>query len=344
VTEQLPLRIGLVGCGAHGNNLAQAVVRSELLQLVGCADPDEGAARRAAALASDVSVHGSVESLLESCEADALVIATPHDVLAPAALAAIRAGKHVLVEKPMAMDEEQAGEMERAAARAGVSCMVGYSFRFSMGSYVHDLVASGAVGDIQAVSGSIGTGPMNRGWMARPETGGGPLLYVGCHLIDFLFWFTGDEPVSVLADVRRRADTGADETSAIQIAMAKGGLAQFVVTQAAPSFFYDLHIYGRSGAIALHGRNFVQFEVEVFSSALDTYQEPTVFRPMVRRDNVSMMLVPELEEFARSIKERRPPAITASDGRRVLRVLDAVVVSGHSGRRITLDVPVLAAH
>jgi predicted dehydrogenase len=66
---------------------------------------------------------------------------------------------------------------------------------------------------------------------------------------------------------------------------------------------------------------------------------------MVRRNNVSMILVPELEEFARSISERRPPAITASDGRRVLRVLEAIVESGHPGQPILLDVPVpVAAH
>jgi predicted dehydrogenase len=59
VTEQAPIRIGLIGCGMHGNNLAQAVVRSNLLRLVGCADPDESAAIRAASLAADVGLESS---------------------------------------------------------------------------------------------------------------------------------------------------------------------------------------------------------------------------------------------------------------------------------------------
>jgi len=120
------------------------------------------------------------------------------------------------------------------------------------------------------------------------------------------------------------------DLSRVRCSMTNGVLAQFMVPQAAPAFFYDLQVYGRSGAIALRGRNFLQFDVEVISSVLPAFQEPTVVRPSMRRDNISMMLVPELEEFARSITERRPPGINASDGRRVCAVLDAVVESGRS--------------
>jgi predicted dehydrogenase len=343
MAQQEALGIGLVGCGNHGSAMAEGVTRAESLRLVACADPDESAARRVGALSSTVSIHDSLESLLDASDVDAVVIATPHHLLAPLALVAIRAGKHVLVEKPMAMNEQEAKEVEFAAASAGVNCMVGYSFRFSMLRYVRDLVAQGAVGDIVSISGAIGTPPMNRSWLSSPHTGGGPLLYVGCHLVDLLLWLTDQEPTSVYANVQRR-DNGTDESSAIQIAFDDGRLAQFLVTQSAPLFFYDLHVYGRSGSIALRGHNFLQFELEVQSSALTTYREATIIRPFVRRDNVTMMLVPELEEFARSVDENRPPAITASDGRRVLRVLDAVLESERTGERAALGVPALTAY
>jgi predicted dehydrogenase len=247
-----------------------------------------------------------------------------------------------MIEKPMALNEQEGEELQVAAERARVTCMPGYSFRFSMGSYVHALLAAGAVGEIQAFIGSIGTGPMDRGWLARPDVGGGPLLYVGCHLIDFLLWFTQLQPVSVFADVRRRADTGTDETSAIQIGLENGCVGQLLVTQAAPGLFYDLRIQGRTGSIALRGRNFLQFEVEVFSTTVAAYSEPTVIRPGVRRDNISMMLLPELEEFARAIRESRPASITAADGVTVLRVLDAVLQSQQSGGRIAMTPRALA--
>jgi predicted dehydrogenase len=338
VENRVALRTGLVGCGAHGSALAEAIVRSASLRLVACADPDQAAASRAAALTSDVSTHTSIDALLAERDVDAVVIATPHHLLGPIALAALHAGKHVMAEKPIALNEHGAAEVEAAAAKAGVCYMSGYSFRFSMAQYVHNLLAAGAAGEIEAISGSIGLGPMNDGWRAGRETGGGPLLYVGCHLVDLFLWFVGDTPMEVYANVRRRADTGADETSAFQIRFARGATAQGLVTQAASTFWYEIDIVGRAGKITLRGRNFLQFEIEVTSSVLPAYAEPTVIRPDVRRDNITMMLIPELEEFACAIRERRPPAITAADGRCVLRVLDAIVQSGQSGR------PVILAH
>ena len=234
--------------------------------------------------------HESLADLLVAADVDAVLIATPHDVLAPLGLSAIRAGKHVLIEKPMAMDEPQAREVEFAAASAGVTCMVGYSFRYGMARYLHDLLAQGTVGDLRAITGSIGTPRMNSSWIAQPESGGGPLLFVGCHLIDLALWFVSEEPASVWATVQYRPDTGADDTSAIQLEFSDGRVAQFLVTQSAAGFFYDLRIIGRSGSIALRGRNFVEFEVEVYSTALAVYREPTIIRPTKERDHITMML------------------------------------------------------
>src|SRR5205807_1444092 len=108
--------------------------------------------------------------------------------------------------------------------------------------------------------------------------------------------------------------------------------------------FYELHIVGRSGSVTLRGRNFLQFELEVMGQAVAAFREPSIIRPQIRRDNISMMLVPELAEFTAAVQEQRAPSITASDARRVLRILDAVVESGRSGHAVALDVPVLAAY
>jgi predicted dehydrogenase len=183
---------------------------------------------------------------------------------------------------------------------------------------------------------------MNRSWMARPERGGGPLLYVGCHLLDFLLWFTDDEPTSVFANLHRRADTGTEELTALQIQLARGATAQFTVTQTAPCFGYDVQIHGYAGDIAIRGRNLFQVELDVFSTTLRGYGEPTVIRPIVRGDAITSMLIPELEEFAASIRERRAPAITPADGRRVLRVLDAAIESGSSGELARIQTPAVA--
>jgi predicted dehydrogenase len=337
------LRIGVVGCGNHGGALADAVMRSEKLRLVAGADPDAAARRRVAAFTEAISTFESLTDMLDAVDIDAVLIATPHDVLAPLALSAIRAGKHVLVEKPMATNEPQAREVEFAAASADVTCMVGYSFRYGMARHVHDLLAQGAVGDVRAITSSIGTPRLDSGWIAQPEFGGGPLLFVGCHLIDLALWFVTVEPASVWATVQHRPDTGTDDTSSIQLEFTDGRVAQFLVTQSAASFFYDLQVIGSSGSVALRGRNFVQFEVEVRSSTIAAYREPTIIRPTMQRDHITTMLIPELAEFADAIEHRRPPAITASDGRRVLRVLDAAGESARMRRAVSLT-PLLAAY
>ena len=84
--------------------------------------------------------------------------------------------------------------------------MPGYSFRFSMGKYLQSALQAGIVGEITTIIASFGVPPMNSGWRSSPESGGGPLLYVGCHLIDLVLWLTGAEVTDVFADVRWRSD------------------------------------------------------------------------------------------------------------------------------------------
>jgi predicted dehydrogenase len=243
------------------------------------------------------------------------------------ALAAVRAGKHVLAEKPIALNEQQATALEDAVAQKGVRFMAGYSFCFSFAKYVRELLDAGVVGEVQAQLGTICLPALDEDWIATPETGGGPLLFVGSHLVDLALWYAGDEPADVHANMRRRADTGADETTTLEIRFRHGSVAQLLVSQAAPTFFFTMDVIGKQGRITLRGWSFLQFEIEVISSAVAAYRHPTVIRPRIFRDNIEAMLVPELNEFASAIREQRAPAITVGDGRRVLRILDAAFAS-----------------
>jgi predicted dehydrogenase len=325
------VRVGIVGCGYQGRLMAQAMAEMSGLRVTACADPVRDAAAGVAALSGHLPVYLSAEELLEKGEVDAVIVATPHHVLGEIALAAIDAGKHVLAEKPIAMNEQEAARIEAAVAQAGVCYMAGYSLRFfAAQQQVHDLLAAGAVGEIQAVQAGIGQPPLSD-WFARAEMGGGALLYLGSHLVDEVLWYVQDEPVEVFADVRHCADTGSDETSAFQIRFAGGAVAQCLVTQAADSWFDFVDIYGSEGRIGLKASNWLRHEISVSSKIISAYEQPTRIYPRLRGDPIMMMLVPELEEFAAAIREKRQPAITASDGKRVLRVLDAVVKSGQAG-------------
>jgi predicted dehydrogenase len=214
--------------------------------------------------------------------------------------------------------------------------MSGYSLRFFVAQrQVYDLLAAGGIGEIRAVTAGIGQGPLGD-WFAKPEMGGGALLYLGSHLVDEVLWFVQDEPIQVYSDVRHHPDSGTDETSAFQIRFAGGAIAQCLVTQSVEGWFDFVHIYGGEGRIGLASSNWLRYEISVASGALPAYAEPTTICPGLRGDPIMMMLVPEVEEFAAAIQENRQPAITAANGRQVLKVLDAVVESGRTGRSVKI--------
>jgi predicted dehydrogenase len=334
---QARLRVGIVGCGYQGGILAQTVVRGDAWHIVACADPDQAAAARVAAIAGGAAVFASAEELLQCTDVDAIFVATSHDALYECSLAAIQAGKHVLAEKPIGVDEREAAQLEEAVARSNVCYMSGYSFRyFAAWQKVRELLQAGAVGEIQAITGAIGVGPMSGGWKASLNTGGGPLLYVGSHLVDQILWYAADDPVEVFADIRYRADTRADETATFQIRFARGAVAQGMVTQTAHAgFFSNLNIYGRQGRISLRGAGFA-YEVDVASGALAAYSQPTSIQLPQLEDLRILMHLPQLAEFAQAIRERRQPSCTVTDGRRVLKVLDAFFKSERAGGPVRL--------
>jgi predicted dehydrogenase len=328
MTEQKRLRVGLVGCGAHGRSLAVALTQSAVWQLVACADPDPVAATAVAAATGAILPFPSVEELLAGVAVDAVVLATPPACLYETALAALAAQKAVLAEKPIGLDEKEAAQLEEAVLRAGVCYMAGYSFRFCPAlQQLHALLQAGAVGEIYAIQGSIGVNPLNRGWHASPATGGGPLLYVGSHLVDEMLWTMNDEPVEVTAHIRYRTDTQADETATFHIRFARGAAAQCLVTQAADGFYNNLDIYGRDGRISLRGVDYLNYSLEIVSTKLPTYAEPTQIRQRIWGDPKLAMLTAALAAFAQAITACKQPSNSVSDGRRVLRVLDAVIKS-----------------
>ena len=331
------IRVGIVGCGYQGGILAKAVAKTQSFQFIACSDPDLAAAHKVVSASGDSNVYASVEEMLDKNTLDVIFVATPHHLLCPVTLMAIRAGKHVLVEKPIGLIEAEAIQIEKAAAKAGVCCEAGYSFRYLPAwQRVYELLQTGAVGEIQAVSGVFSLPPMQTGWKATPETGGGPLLFLGSHLIDQILWYISDAPVSVYASVTHRNDTKAEETAVFQMRFANGAIAQCISSQASPSLLYGLNIHGRDGRISLNPVGFLEQEIVVSSTRLPEFKEPTTIRLPLTDDIRMVKHVAQLEAFAAAIRERCQPPITVSDGRQVLKVIDAVFKSGQTGQPVHL--------
>ena len=120
------MRFGLIGAGAIGKIRADAIAKSPVCELVAVADLDEGRARAAA---PGARYYSDANDLIAANDVDAIIISTPPPLHEPLAVAAAKAGKHVLVEKPMAATPDACERMIAAARQAGTLLTVGYNHR-----------------------------------------------------------------------------------------------------------------------------------------------------------------------------------------------------------------------
>jgi len=336
MSNSQPLRVGLIGCGYQGQWLARAVTELDSFQLTACTDPEPQATAAITAIVDKVRVEESAEAVIDAV--DLVLIATPHYLLQPFALQAVNAGKHVLAEKPIALNEKQAEELEGAVTRSGVTYMAGYSFRyFPPVAEAKRLISKGIIGDIQTISVGISRGGLHSGWVSDRDAGGGILSFYGCHIVDRILWFVDDKPVEVMATVSYFPESGVDQTSMFQVRFEKGIIAQFNICGSSAGWFDFAHVCGRDGHLYLTMPVIPNYVLTVSSTVDEAYATPKTTAMAVDRETaVRQMLVAELTDFAQAIQENRQAPITVADGREVLQVLDAVIISGQTGRPVSL--------
>jgi predicted dehydrogenase len=330
------LCVGLIGCGYQGQWLARAVAEIDSFQLTACTDPEPRATAAISAIADKVGVKESAEAVIDAV--DVVLIATPHHLLQPYALQAINAGKHVLAEKPIALNEKQAEALETAVARSGATYMAGYSFRyFPPVAEAKRLINEGIIGDIQTISAGMPKGGLRPGWVSDRDAGGGILGFYGCHIVDRILWFVDDQPVEVMATVSYYPKSGVDQTSMFHVRFEKGVIAQFNICGSSAGWFDFAHICGRNGHLYLTLPAFPNYELTVSSTVDEAYATPkTSTMDLDRETAILQKMVAELTDFAEAINESRQPPITVADGRMVLQVLDAVIKSGQTGQPVSL--------
>jgi predicted dehydrogenase len=187
--------VGIVGCGYIGQKRASNL--PDAVRLVACHDLDEGRAGLLASAHQGATVASSLDELVARDDVDLVIAATVHNALPAVALTAVKAGKHVLIEKPGANRSAPLSEIRDLARANGVQVRVGFNHRFHPALLrVRELVASGAFGPLLFVRGRYGHGGRlgyEREWRADPElSGGGQLVDQGSHLVDLVRSLFGD--------------------------------------------------------------------------------------------------------------------------------------------------------
>jgi predicted dehydrogenase len=285
--------------------------------------------RRADELASlqPERVYANAELMWADPQVDAVYIATPTYLHAPLAIAALQSGKHVLVEKPMAM---RAGEGERiieAADQGGRRLAVAYYRRFwPTFRRVKDMLDRGELGQVTSIRAALHSWyapPLEDGtaWRVQPElSGGGVLSDVGCHRLDLLAWWFG-MPRRVAAMMGTRTHAYAAEDSAAALLSFGDGIPCNVSFQWNSKTWADqLHIVGSEASIAL--------PVLDGDEMIVTRGRDTESLKFARHVNAHYDLI---DDFAAAMVEGRAPRFDGADGLAATRMIDLIVESAARG-------------
>ena len=209
-----PLRWGILGAARIARGaLVPAITGSRNGTVVAVASRS---AERASAFAAELGIrraYGDYDALLADREVDAVYNALPNSEHSPLTLRALAAGKHVLCEKPFAMNAAEAEAMDAEAKARGLVLMEAFMYRFHPQiERARALVASGAIGQLRLVRGSFlfkFDRPGDIRW--NPDLGGGALYDVGCYCVNAARTFVGRDPVRV-SGLATPASSGVDET------------------------------------------------------------------------------------------------------------------------------------
>ncbi|MBB5174154.1 Gfo/Idh/MocA family oxidoreductase [Texcoconibacillus texcoconensis] len=208
-----PLRVGIVGAGgiAHGVH-AKRYVDHPHTELVAVMSRTKDKARAFAADFDVEHAYDSLEEMFKQHDLDAVSICTPNKFHYEGTIAALKAGCHVLCEKPPAMTEDEAKQMAEVANRTGRILMYGFHFRHDLEATVlKKFVDAGELGNVYHVNVQAMRRRGIPGWGVftnRELQGGGPLIDVGVHMLDLAMYLTGfQEPETVLAQTHQRIGT-----------------------------------------------------------------------------------------------------------------------------------------
>lgn len=330
----------LVGAGRagmiHARNFASRVPGARMTAV---ADTVQASAEKAAEELGGVYHTTDYREALQRPDVDAVIVVTPTKYHIDVVLEAAKAGKHILCEKPMAMNQEECALMIEAAAKNYVKLQIGFMRRFDKNfRRAKEIVGSGAIGDVVTVK-SLTHGPSTpREWMYDIEKSSGPLAEVNSHDIDTLRWFTESDAVSLHAmagnfrcgEARERYPDFYD-TVLMNVRMKNGTIGNIDGAQGV-SYGYDsrVDIVGTKGNIQIGGLQ---------SGTTLTYTKEGGMTGDVVRSWMDLFEDAYLNEdmsFINCIEKGTEPEVTGYDGMKAVEIVKAGNESIRTGKIVEL--------
>ena len=341
------VRFGIIGLGM-GRHHAVQLRQAPHAELVAICDLDMERLER---VGDELGVPWratNYRDLLGSPDIDAVVVALPNSLHSPVSVDALRAGKHVLCEKPMARNAPEAEQMLQTAREVGRLLMVHFNYRFTAPAMaLHRYVEAGELGRVYHARswwhrnrGIPGLG----GWFtSKDAAGGGPLIDLGVHRLDLALWLMGyPQAVAVSGATydflgkelaqRSRSTYDVEDMASAFVRFADGSTLIIEASWAGNSEHAEemlTQVYGTRAGILHRNSNGYEFEARLFREEHGSYV--TVVPQLVPDDFDNPQ-----EHFARCILEDRQPIATGEQGLQVMRILDAIYLSAQTGTEIRL--------
>ena len=325
---------GVIGIGnIVRSTIAPALVAEPACELVAATSRDQARAEEFATAFGARYAYSDYHRMLSNPEVDAVFVATPNVLHAEHVIAAARAGKHVLCDKPMATNLADAIRELEECRRAQVKFGINFHNRHLV--WVQDVkqkLAAGEIGEIQAVEVEVGSGPRHyTNWRNEPGMAGlGSVYNVGVHALDFLRLILDSEALEVAAMFDRQPDTGeVERLGMILLRFAGGTMAYVNCNEKVALPRNDVVFFGSAGRIGGYGltRARVDGELTVVAgndSTTTPYPAPGAHQRAIAA-------------FADAVLTDREPNASGLDGLRSMQVCDAIARSAAERRVVEVD-------
>ncbi|MEA3135850.1 MAG: UDP-N-acetylglucosamine 3-dehydrogenase [Thermoplasmata archaeon] len=324
------MKLAVIGLGAMGWNHVR--VARELGALSAVADLSAEARSKAEKM---YGVPASADPAAAFRQADAVVIATPTATHVELALAAIAAGKHVLVEKPLADTRHHAVAIVDAAHDAGVTLAVGHIERHNpVVAYAKKALQSGDIGRLLTM-----TGRRVSSYPGRIRDVG-CILDIGIHEIDIARYLAGSEATAVHALAGSSRTDGREDHAVIQLGFANGVAASIETNWLTPMRVRKCALTCTDALVEL---DYMAQAARISRSQFIDTSNPAKYSPDLEYDAREIALRRqeplrnEIEDFLGAAQHRRTPLVGGKDGLQALRIAEAAMESVRSGRSIHLD-------
>jgi UDP-N-acetylglucosamine 3-dehydrogenase len=313
----------------HAYSYAEHVKRHAGAEISAVWDEDVNRGSQAAARYG-VPFYEDLHELLAS-DVDAVIVCSENARHKDHVVAAARAGKHILCEKPMALEIADAMEMNRVCEENGVILQIAYPVRYSPAiRSARNWIQDGQLGDMIAIN-ATNHGKMPGGWFVDPQlSGGGAAVDHIVHVMDIMFWVLDDKVVRVHAELETRLHDIAVEDCGMVLLETQSG----VIAAIDPS-------WSRPAAFPVWGDLIMEFIGTRGTMRIDLNRQVSVFYNDTEHKIEHLPWMDDLDEelihdFIDIVKQGKPASISGSDGLRTLEVVKAAYMSHHLQRAIVL--------